>query len=118
MKSIQEELNHNKNNKNENINNFNNIDDTDIQKKWCLYREANSSFTDSIFTGYICSTVICNKCNKSSCNYEPFMGLSVPIPKIDKSIIRCLNTYFEVESIDCNYHCDNCKYNTSVSKYC
>lgn len=112
LKSIQEELNHNYNKKK--IENIHNIDDKDIQKKWWLYREANSSFTDSIFTGYICSTVICNKCNKSSYNYEPFMELSVPIPKTDKSIKRCLNTYFEIESIDCNYHCDNCKYNTSV----
>ena len=112
LKSIQEELNHNKNSTSEK---YRNLEETDIQKKWCLYREANSSFTDSIFTGYICSTVICNKCNKSSFNYEPFMESSVPIPKIDKSIIKCLNTYFEVELIDCNYHCDICKYNTSVS---
>ena len=114
LKSIQEELNHNYNNKNKN-GNINNIDDKDIQKKWCLYREANSSFTDSIFTGYICSTVICNKCNKSSYNYEPFMELSVPIPNTDKSIKKCLDIYFEVELIDCNYNCDICKSNTSVS---
>jgi ubiquitin C-terminal hydrolase len=112
LKSIQEELNHNYNNKSGNIDNIN---DKDIQKKWCLYREANSSFTDSIFTGFICSTVICNKCNNYSYNYEPFMELSVPIPTVDKSIKKCLNIYFEVETIDCNYHCENCNNNTSVS---
>ena len=110
IKSIQDELNHNYKNKcNENI------DDEDYQKKWSIYRENNSSFIDSIFTGYIRSTVICNKCNKSSYNYEPFMDLSVPIPKSDKSIKKCLNIYFEEELIDCNYHCDNCKTTTDVS---
>ena len=113
LKSMQEELNHNYK-KNCNQNGNCNIDDKDIQKKWCLYREANSSFTDSIFTGYIRSSVICNKCNNSSYNYEPFMDLSVPIPKSDKSIKRCLNTYFEVESIKYDYHCDNCNCKTNV----
>lgn len=112
LKSIQEELNHNYKNKYyENI-----LDDKDIEKRWKIYREANSSFADTIFTGYIRSTVICNKCNNSSYNYEPFMNLSVPIPKKEKSIKRCLNIYFEEEMIDCDYRCDNCKQNTSVTK--
>ena len=112
LKSMQEELNHNYNRK---LNNNGNIlDDQDYQKRWLLYREENSSFIDTLFTGYIRSTVICNKCNKSYYNYEPFMDLSVPIPKTDKSVRKCLNIYFEEELIDCNYHCDNCKNNTDV----
>ena len=118
LQSIQEELNYNSNqnniNNNRNINN-NNDDKNDIQKRWCLYRERNSSFMDSVFTGYLRSTVICEKCNKSSYSYEPFMDLSVPVPKTNKSINKCLNRYFEAESIDCNYHCDNCKNYTKVS---
>ena len=113
LKSMQEELN-NKNNNNQDVNN--DIDELNIQKKWSLYREANSSFTDSIFTGYIRSSVICNNCNKASYNYEPFMDLSVPIPQNNKSIKKCLNTYFEVESINCDYHCDKCNSKTSVRK--
>lgn len=112
LKSIEEELN--LNNKYKNYENGNN-DFNDIQKRWYLYREVNSSFIDSIFTGYIRSTVICNKCNKASFNYEPFTDLSIPIPKTDKSVKKCLNIYFEVENIDCNYHCNNCKNNTDVS---
>ena len=115
LKSMQEELNHNYKSKNLQHNN-NDINDDDILKNWSLYREANSSFTDLIFTGYIRSTVICNQCNNSSCNYEPFLDLSVPIPKNDKSIKKCLNTYFEVESINCDYHCDKCNSATSVRK--
>ena len=114
LKSMQEELNH-KYNKKVNINgNGNILDDKDYQKRWILYREENSSFIDTLFTGYIRSTVICNKCNKYYYNYEPFMELSVPIPKSDKSIRKCLNIYFEEELIDCNYHCENCKNKTDV----
>ena len=112
--SMQEELNHNY--KNNYYKYENNIDDKDIEKRWNLYRIVNSSFTDSIFTGYIRSTVICNNCNNSSYNYEPFMNLSVPIPKSNKSIKKCLNIYFEIELIDCDYRCSNCKQNTSVTK--
>ena len=70
---------------------------------------------DSIFTGYLRSTVICEKCNKPSYSYEPFMDLSVPVPKTNKSVNKCLNRYFEAESIDCNYHCENCNSYTKVS---
>ena len=109
LKSMQEELNI----KNKFYRSAN--EDDNIQKRWLLYREVNSSFIDSLFTGFIRSTVICNKCNNSSFNYEPFMNLSVPIPKSNKSVKKCLNTYFEVENINCDYHCDNCKRNTDVS---
>ena len=109
LKSMQEELNI----ENKNYRSING--DESVQKRWYLYREVNSSFIDSIFTGFIRSTVICNKCNNSSYNYEPFMNLSVPIPKSNKSVKKCLNTYFEIENINCDYHCDNCKRNTDVS---
>ena len=109
LKSMQEELNI----KNKFYRNVN--EDDSVQRRWYLYREVNSSFIDSIFTGFIRSTVTCNKCNNSSFNYEPFMNLSVPIPKSNKSIKKCLDTYFETENINCDYHCDNCKRNTDVS---
>ena len=43
------------------------------------------------------------------------MDLSVPIPKKNKSIVQCLNEYFNYENLDCNYHCEKCKLVTSVS---
>ena len=115
LKSLQEELNSSVIHKNCQNGNNEGIEELDMQKRWKLYREMNSSFIDSIFTGYIRSTVICNTCNKSSFNYEPFMNLSVPIPKSDKSINRCINIYFEIETINCDYHCYNCNNTTSVS---
>ena len=112
LKSIQEELN-----LKSNIQNHINYRDkgNDIEKIWMKYRKENYSFVDGLFTGLMRSTVICDKCNGKSYNYEPFMDLSVPIPKKNKSIIKCLDTYFDFEKIDCNYNCDQCNLKTNVS---
>ena len=112
LKSIQEELNLKSNIQNH----INNRDKgKDIEKIWMKYRKENYSFIDGLFTGLMRSTVICDKCNGKSYNYEPFMDLSVPIPKKNKSIIKCLDTYFDFEKIDCNYNCDQCNLKTNVS---
>ena len=44
------------------------------------------------------------------------MDLAVPIGKKNKSIVRCLNIYFDYELIDCDYHCNKCNFKTNVSK--
>ena len=112
LKSIQEELK----TKIENENNINNKENKlDIEKLWINYRNNNNSFIDGLFTGFIRSTVICNSCKNETYNFEPFMDLSVPIPKKNKSIVQCLNEYFNYENLDCNYHCEKCKLITSVS---
>ena len=112
LKSIQEELKTKINNK---MNNNNKEKETDIDKLWMNYRNNNNSFIDGLFTGLIRSTVICNSCKNETYNFEPFMDLSVQIPKKDKSVLQCLNEYFSYENLDCNYHCEKCKLNTSVS---
>ena len=112
LKSIQEELK----SKIKNENNVNNKEiKIDIEKLWMNYRNNNNSFIDGLFTGIIRSTVICNSCKNETYNFEPFMDLSVPIPKKNKSIVQCLNEYFNYENLDCNYHCEKCKLVTSVS---
>ena len=112
LKSIQEELK----TKIKNENNINNKENKlDIEKLWINYRNNNNSFIDGLFTGFIRSTVICNSCKNETYNFEPFMDLSVPIPKKNKSIVQCLNEYFNYENLDCNYHCEKCKLVTSVS---
>ena len=112
LKSIQEELK----TKIKNENNINNKENKlDIEKLWINYRNNNNSFIDGLFTGFIRSTVICNSCKNETYNFEPFMDLSVPIPKKNKSIVQCLNEYFNYENLDCNYHCEKCKLITSVS---
>ena len=112
LKSIQEELK----TKIKNENNINNKENKlDIEKLWINYRNNNNSFIDGLFTGFIRSSVICNSCKNETYNFEPFMDLSVPIPKKNKSIVQCLNEYFNYENLDCNYHCEKCKLVTSVS---
>ena len=112
LKLIQEELK----TKIKNENNVNNKENKiDIEKLWMNYRNNNNSFIDGLFTGIIRSTVICNSCKNETYNFEPFMDLSVPIPKKNKSIMQCLNEYFNYENLDCNYHCEKCKLVTSVS---
>lgn len=112
LKSMQEELNMKINGNKINNNNENK---NDIEKIWNDYRKENDSFIDGLFTGLIRSTVICNKCQNEFYNYEPFMDLAVPIPNKNKSILNCLNIYFDCEYIDCNYHCEKCKFETNVS---
>ena len=112
LKSMQEELNMKINGNKINNNNENK---NDIEKIWNDYRKENDSFIDGLFTGLIRSTVICNKCQNEFYNYEPFMDLAVPIPKKNKSILNCLNIYFDCEYIECNYHCEKCKFDTNVS---
>ena len=111
LKSIQEELNMKINN----IQINNNKRENDIDKIWNDYRKDNDSFIDGLFTGLLRSTVICNKCQNEFYNYEPFMDLAVPLPKKNKSILHCLNIYFDCESLDCNYHCEKCNLDTNVS---
>ena len=113
LKSIQEELNIKLNDKNEIINNENK---NNLEKLWINYRKQNNSFIDGLFTGFIRSKVICNNCQNETYNFEPFMNLSVPIPKNNKSITHCLNQYFDYENLDCNFHCEKCNIRTSVSK--
>ena len=112
LKSIQEELKLNLNDKNVNNNKSNK---NDIENLWMDYRRQNNSFIDGLFTGLLRSTVICHRCNNETYNFEPFMDLAVPIPKKNKSIIQCLNKYFDYENLDCNYHCEKCNSNTRVS---
>ena len=113
LKSLQEELNKKSKDKKD-INN--DEEKNDIEKYWEDYRFKNSCFIDGLFCGLIRSTVICNKCKNETYNYEPFMDLAIPIPKKNKSIITCLNIYFDYELIDCDYHCEICNFKTSVRK--
>jgi hypothetical protein len=52
------------------------------EQHWCKYMETNSSVISSLFQGQMCSQVTCNVCNTSSCSFEPFTTLSMPIPKM------------------------------------
>ena len=107
LEALQEELNSKEK--------YNIPENASMDLKWIIYRKANSSFIDSIFTGLMRSTVQCNKCNYKSYTFDPFIDLSVSINK-HKSLEKCLKQYFENEKMDCEYKCDNCKQVSKVSK--
>ena len=85
------------------------------EKIWENYRIKNYSFIDGLFAGLLRSKVICKECKKETYSYDTFMDLAIPIPKKNKSIITCLNQYFDEENLDNDYLCEKCNKRTSVS---
>lgn len=90
-------------------------DNITMEKAWITYRSINASFIDSVFTGLMRSSVICNKCGHASFTYDPFMDLSVSIKKKKDYLENCLERYFCKEKIDCEYKCEKCHKKTSVT---
>jgi len=71
---------------------------------------------DTIFSGLLRSSVICQKCNYQSDTHDPFLDISLPIKrKLKLTLEQCLDSFFEPELIDCDYKCSKCKKLTSVS---
>ena len=50
-------------------------------EQWEIYLQKNSSIISHIFTGQLCSKVICKQCNFTSVRFEAFNTLSLPLPK-------------------------------------
>ena len=107
LSKVQEELNYDKK--------YTVPDKAGLETAWNIYRGVNPSFVDSLFTGLMRSSVICNLCDYKSDTYDPFMDLSVPIKKKPvENLESCLDYYFTKEHIDCEYKCSSCKKKTSV----
>jgi len=97
-------------------------------KAWKIYKDHNPTMIDTIFSGMLRSSVICQKCNYQSSKifgfngyfyyldtHDPFMDISLPIKrKLKLSLEQCLDNFFEPEFIDCDYKCSKCKKLTSV----
>ena len=108
LQALQEELNSDEK--------YNIPEKISMEQRWIIYRKANNSFIDSVFTGLMRSTVECKNCHHKSQTYEPFIDLSLSINKYS-NLEKCLKQYFENEKIDCEYKCDNCKNQVKVSYY-
>lgn len=74
---------------------------------WLRYLDKNDSLVVSLFQGQLKSQLVCSVCAKSSTTYNPFMYLSLPIPKsaknAGKSSLRlydCLNEFSKAETLD------------------
>lgn len=45
------------------------------------YTHLSQQSTAPLFTGQLCSTVVCNACGRRSCTDEPFTSLSLAVPR-------------------------------------
>lgn len=52
---------------------------------WEQYMEKNRSVISDIFAGQLQSTVTCTECHHQSLSFDPFLDISVPIPREVKS---------------------------------
>lgn len=93
------------------------------ERMWQNYMARNNSLITQVFCGQLHSLVVCNVCKRESNCYDPFMDLSLPIPKTaggvkggmfgggDCSLETCLAQFSEEERLTGNdeYYCSKCK---------
>ncbi|XP_033100991.1 uncharacterized protein LOC117104308 [Anneissia japonica] len=62
--------------------------EAEANREWAKYLKHNQSVITETFQGQFKSTVVCNVCNHVSVTYEPFMYLSVPLPRaMEKQLV-------------------------------
>jgi ubiquitin C-terminal hydrolase len=83
---------------------------------WHYYRSRTDSLISDVFGGQLCSHVVCCKCKHVSKAFDPFMDLSLTIPKRSGRngqlrIEDCLQRFTEQETLTgANaFFCKNCK---------
>lgn len=59
-------------------------DEIVADESWKRYKLRNDSIVVDLFQGQYKSTVVCPECHKVSINFDPFLYLSVPLPKKQK----------------------------------
>ena len=69
---------------------------------------------DNIFTGKMCSSVICEKCNTVSNKFEDFYNLSLEVKNIS-NLYDSLKKFTEPEKIE-EFNCETCKKKVTISK--
>lgn len=78
-----------------------------------LYKYKNQSIIVDLFNGFFCSSIVCPECNGSSSIEEPFMVLSLPVPRRSYKPValeECLNLFQQEQVLDSNnmWRCPNC----------
>ena len=116
-------------------------DDDDFDKRplpeqsrrmWENYLARNDSFVTRVFCGQLRSNVVCAVCRKESNCYDPFMDLSLPIPKgrgrqsslrlpsapTHCSLHDCLADFVAEERLEGQdtYYCSKCKAHQNAGK--
>ncbi|XP_033746045.1 ubiquitin carboxyl-terminal hydrolase 19-like [Pecten maximus] len=56
-------------------------DETVAREAWDVYKKRNDSFIVDLFQGQYKSKLVCPVCGKVSITFDPFLYLSVPLPK-------------------------------------
>jgi len=87
---------------------------------WKDYVKSAHSIITDLFTGLKYSTIVCGECNNISGKFEPFIMLSVPIPKDGETTIdNCINEFMKEETLteDNKYNCEICKKKVNATKY-
>ena len=69
---------------------------------------------DNIFTGKMCSSVICEKCNNLSNRFENFYNLSLEVKNIN-NLYESLKKFTQPEKIE-EFNCETCKKKVTISK--
>ena len=69
---------------------------------------------DNIFTGKMCSSVICEKCNTVSNKFEDFYNLSLEVKNIS-NLYDSLKKFTEPEKIE-EFKCETCQKKVTISK--
>ncbi|CAN8025440.1 unnamed protein product [Ixodes persulcatus] len=71
----------------ESVDSANRPDEVVAEESWSRYKLRNDSIVVDLFQGQYKSTVICPECQKVSINFDPFLYLSVPLPKKQKIFV-------------------------------
>lgn len=61
-------------------------DEVVANEAWEVYKKRNDSFVVDLFQGQYKSKLVCPACNKVSITFDPFLYLSVPLPKKKKTV--------------------------------
>jgi ubiquitin carboxyl-terminal hydrolase 2/21 len=84
---------------------------------WEHYKARNSSPVIDLFGGQLVSRVTCGACGYASATFDPFLDLSLPIPKGTGCTLKeCLEEFTASEVLDDLYRCSKCKKRTRASK--
>jgi ubiquitin carboxyl-terminal hydrolase 2/21 len=98
------------------------------ERWWSHFCARNDSFIFDLFGGQLRSTLSCSKCKSVSIAFDPFMDLSLPIPKPKSSLFRsaknvtsledCLDEFFASETLDHQekVFCKKCGKHTVMQK--
>ncbi|GAQ79937.1 Ubiquitin-specific protease [Klebsormidium nitens] len=90
---------------------------------WSYHRSRHDSVIQDIFSGQLQSTVECLDCGLQSHCFDPFLDLSLPLPKAKNAsdsgawfspgrsvtLAQCLAAFTTEEELEEDHHCERCK---------